>query len=476
MALKDIFKMTKANRYTADGREELIKAQEAVTEDRRYNIGEISEKTGLQKTANGWVKPKSGKQPGMNKMTSWGTPSEPSENVKHLKDPNPGIPSQGNDIAINGKAYKAHLGDTILTKSGQKYEYAGKTSTGKIRVTSREGSTPITTAIDEKEILGLSEPENMSPKEKAALRTAENNTESKPAPKSLAGTPNGVKNDPKLAKEIANMNHFKESKEAAQKAKREEALKADRREGEANAEAYRKSFNEKALKEWTESAKRDAKAYNENMVIMQHPGGQTTAVREGSPDVEKAEAKGYKKMSLVRPDGSVKKHEGPAGSKSAEPQRSEAYKRGEKLAKPAESTSSAPKTESKPDDKKNDSKLEKEESEFSAKDLPEVGQKITFNWKDKGITGIKGTVVGFKTINGKTYARVRGKDKSLSPTGEFNVNLQILKSDGPRLNTNKGKITGNIEQKNGIWEPIYGEPADSAPRILTGDTRIRVRK
>lgn len=63
MALKDIFKMTKANRYTADGREELIKAQEAETEDRRYNIGEISEKTGLQKTANGWVKPKSGKQP-----------------------------------------------------------------------------------------------------------------------------------------------------------------------------------------------------------------------------------------------------------------------------------------------------------------------------------------------------------------------------------------------------------------------------
>lgn len=60
MALKDIFKMTKANRYTADGREVLIKAQEAVTEDRRYNIGEISEKTGLQKTANGWVKPKGG--------------------------------------------------------------------------------------------------------------------------------------------------------------------------------------------------------------------------------------------------------------------------------------------------------------------------------------------------------------------------------------------------------------------------------
>ena len=34
------------------------------TEDKVYQIGEISQKTGLQKTANGWVKPKSGKQPG----------------------------------------------------------------------------------------------------------------------------------------------------------------------------------------------------------------------------------------------------------------------------------------------------------------------------------------------------------------------------------------------------------------------------
>lgn len=56
--------MVKADRYTADGCEELNKAREADVKDRRYNIGEISEKTGLQKTANGWVKPKNGKQPG----------------------------------------------------------------------------------------------------------------------------------------------------------------------------------------------------------------------------------------------------------------------------------------------------------------------------------------------------------------------------------------------------------------------------
>ena len=68
MALKNLFDMVKADRYTVDGREALIKAQEAETEDKVYQIGEISQKTGLQKTANGWVKPKSGKQPGVKKQ------------------------------------------------------------------------------------------------------------------------------------------------------------------------------------------------------------------------------------------------------------------------------------------------------------------------------------------------------------------------------------------------------------------------
>ena len=67
MALKNLYDMVKADRYTADGREAIIKAQEAETEDKVYQIGEISQKTGLQKTANGWVKPKNGKQPGAKK-------------------------------------------------------------------------------------------------------------------------------------------------------------------------------------------------------------------------------------------------------------------------------------------------------------------------------------------------------------------------------------------------------------------------
>ena len=60
MALKDIFTMIKADRYTADGCAEINKALANETEDVRYNIGDISQKTGLQKTANGWVKPKKG--------------------------------------------------------------------------------------------------------------------------------------------------------------------------------------------------------------------------------------------------------------------------------------------------------------------------------------------------------------------------------------------------------------------------------
>ena len=57
MAIKDIFTMIKADRYTSDGREELIKAQEAITEDIRYKPGDISKATGLQKQPDGSWKP-----------------------------------------------------------------------------------------------------------------------------------------------------------------------------------------------------------------------------------------------------------------------------------------------------------------------------------------------------------------------------------------------------------------------------------
>lgn len=61
MALKDLIKATKADRYTADGRDQLNEALKADVEDRTYKTGEISEKTGLQKQPDGsWAPPKKG--------------------------------------------------------------------------------------------------------------------------------------------------------------------------------------------------------------------------------------------------------------------------------------------------------------------------------------------------------------------------------------------------------------------------------
>ena len=57
MELKSIFQMTKIDRYTQDGRDQLAKLQE--TEDVTYKTGDISQKTGLQKQPDGsWAPPK----------------------------------------------------------------------------------------------------------------------------------------------------------------------------------------------------------------------------------------------------------------------------------------------------------------------------------------------------------------------------------------------------------------------------------
>ena len=87
MALKNLFDMAKADRYTADGREEIIKAQEAETEDKVYQIGEISQKTGLQKTANGWKPPKETKfgKVKQNKEGQWGVQTKQGKGSDFLK-------------------------------------------------------------------------------------------------------------------------------------------------------------------------------------------------------------------------------------------------------------------------------------------------------------------------------------------------------------------------------------------------------
>ena len=57
MALKNLFDMVKADRYTQDGHEELIKAQEAETEDARPTNGIYHWKSGdYRKEGNKYVK------------------------------------------------------------------------------------------------------------------------------------------------------------------------------------------------------------------------------------------------------------------------------------------------------------------------------------------------------------------------------------------------------------------------------------
>lgn len=119
MSLQNIFQMIKADRYTADGREELIKARTEETEDRTYNIGEISEKTGLQKTANGWVKPKkdgagsakkdaSGTNTSVAKFDEYGLPSNETIAMKDkfLKEEKVADPSKLTNTEFNALAEK----------------------------------------------------------------------------------------------------------------------------------------------------------------------------------------------------------------------------------------------------------------------------------------------------------------------------------------------------------------------------------
>lgn len=77
---------------------------------------------------------------------------------------------------------------------------------------------------------------------------------------------------------------------------------------------------EENLAAWENSAKTEARALGENQVMLQNEMGDVTFYSEGNDEaIEKAESKGFKKMSLVRPDGSVKRHQGNNPEKKAAP-------------------------------------------------------------------------------------------------------------------------------------------------------------
>ncbi len=85
MALKNLFEMAKADKYTADGRETLIKAQEAETEDAKEKPeGSISPDGKRIKQGGKWVPRKNAKQPGAESKPTETAPSPSKEEKREI--------------------------------------------------------------------------------------------------------------------------------------------------------------------------------------------------------------------------------------------------------------------------------------------------------------------------------------------------------------------------------------------------------
>ncbi len=100
--------------------EQMYNEAKALVEDRTYNIGEISEKTGLQKTANGWVKPSEtnfGKVK-QNKNGEWGVQTKQGKNSPFIKHKNE---SEAKNALVN---YTKGYNSVVKTKQDPHSEKA----------------------------------------------------------------------------------------------------------------------------------------------------------------------------------------------------------------------------------------------------------------------------------------------------------------------------------------------------------------
>lgn len=344
MALKDIFTMVKADRYTQDGREQIIKAQKAETEDARrtYQIGEISEATGLQKTAQGWKPPKG----------NGGSKSKPSTNEDYTK--------------MDGM----ELSDKIKEQSAKvkQLEEKGKSEKNGFR---RQ-------AIAQEYVKEKSKLNEMN---KALDTPSKGGAESKP-----------LDPDKKLAKEIANMNHFSESKKEAAKARREEALRQERREGEARADDFRKKVESGEIK------------YNE-----------ATGRFEESKS------------------GNLKSKDPQEIKRSIKP-----------------------------------------ETEFEAKEMDRISNFVEEETgADLGMA-LQARESYYKNMKNPTPEQQKGLAALMKIEQKLGYGK---KSEGPALSGQK-KTISHQEYKDGpLYGPAESKPAsDSAPRALTGDCKVRVKK
>ncbi len=455
MSLENIFTMIKADRYTEDGCEELNKAKKEIEDARRfYKPGEISEKTGLQKQSNGtWAPPKEtqfGKVQ-QNKEGQWGVQTKlgkGSEFIKHkdekeakraLANYTAGYNRTGRnkeDPHSNEKRYLKHLNketEQISKKygAGRRAEHAAHFQ--------NSGAAPETSSGK------WQKNEDYLGRERISMKTPQGGKVS------IYESDNPKQKNARFRVDTgSHYNEFNTMEEAK--------AFAEKQYGAESKPAEKKST---AIAEWEESAKTDAKSYNENMVILQNEKGETTAIRESSPDVEKAEAHGYKKMSLVRPDGSVKRHSENSRSKAGV----------EKVLNKPAGLPAAKHFEAESKPSAGNTKNEREQS--SAEKY--IAQQKALEQED-----LESTPEGRRILHMLDKGDIPDYFKSVTTKKDLDVLIQQAEERMPDPSEfdQPGKRDEYIKLNNLLnkIDRVYNKTRDAAPRVLTGDCRIRIRK
>ena len=290
MALKNLFDMVKADRYTQDGREAIIKAQEAETEDKVYQIGEISQKTGLQKTANGWVKPKNGKQPGAKKEESKAAPKSLAGTPMKKADLNSKDPYEITHSMKPDTASEAKEMDKI---SAFMQEETGATLRNAI--TARESFYKNT--------------KNPTPEQQEGLAA--------------------------LMKIQQKLGYGKPAEGPALNGQKKTVSHQEYRDGPMYGPAGSKPALSQTDGKGNKVEIKITESKGGGFYVDKYVNGKKVGINNANTrESAEAKAKSMMEQHMADPDYRVE-------SKSAEPQRSEAYKRGEKLAKPAEQRQSA---------------------------------------------------------------------------------------------------------------------------------------
>lgn len=255
MDIKSVFEITKADRYTQDGRDQIAKIQE--TEDKTYQIGEISQKTGLQKTANGWVPPKETKygkvtekngQVGVQQKLGKGSKFEAFKNESAAKKALANYTAGYNTTERSKQDPHSDQARLMKHLDKETEQMARENKKKSAAYMDEQGLHDIYMDIKNNELEDYTVEEiakeyRITKGDAEVIKNRiENNKRAKKQDKQDRKDQTAAVTDPQLAKEIANSNHFEEQKKAAAKAKQEAELKQQRAEGEANAEAYRKRY------------------------------------------------------------------------------------------------------------------------------------------------------------------------------------------------------------------------------------------